>query len=207
MIAGFPGVGKTYFFRQCRNSLLPAEYDNYRFIECDVRKFRYAFGEPSLRNPDFPRNYANELKRLYKIPFSEDRRRNVVLFTSSTELNALLVQIQYTNVYPAWNIENLYLNRWQDEVRDGIPYYDAIAAGRRGPSGAVPMSRLEASNLERNFDSTLLNYSTNRLAWRFELGPFQYLRDVVPEILTGCKTTRLPKSSKFNILFGAVLIP
>lgn len=59
IISGFPGIGKSYFFRN-------QEYNNRTVLDSDSSEFSWVKDEngnnTKERNPDFPSNYIDHIK-------------------------------------------------------------------------------------------------------------------------------------------------
>ena len=98
IIAGFPGVGKSEFFKTKKN---------LRVLDSDSSKFSWlSTGE---RNPDFPANYIQHIQAM---------RWNcdiIMISTHNVVLDALeKADIPYVIVYPKASLKAEYLGRYKE---------------------------------------------------------------------------------------------
>ena len=98
VIAGFPGIGKSFLFKHKNIKAADSDSSLFSWITVDgVRK----------RNPDFPRNYIEHIQKA-------SRKNDVVLVSTHADVrNALdAAGICYALVYPTHACKQEYLNRY-----------------------------------------------------------------------------------------------
>lgn len=106
VIAGFPGVGKSFLFNNDKN-LIISDSDSSLFswiVENGEKK----------RNPNFPDNYIEHI----------EARMDIMdyIFVSTHDVVRKALQdnnIQYTLVYPDRSLKNEYLERYKNRGNDG----------------------------------------------------------------------------------------
>jgi hypothetical protein len=99
VISGFPGVGKSYVFKNNNGK--------YKILDSDSSNFSWI--EKGVRNPDFPNNYIQHIK--------ENLDKVDVIFVSSHEVvrNALKNNnIKYTIIYPNIYLKAKYLENYRN---------------------------------------------------------------------------------------------
>lgn len=102
IISGFPGVGKTYFYK---------ENPDLCIIDSDSSTFSWI--EKGIRNPEFPNNYIDHIKSIIG-NFS-------VIFVSSHKAvrDALRANnVAYILAYPDKSLKELYIERYQARGND-----------------------------------------------------------------------------------------
>ena len=101
IIAGFPGIGKSYAFNQ----------KEYKCLDSDSSLFSWI--KEGVRHPDFPNNYINHIKEnINKVDF---------IFTSTHKevIEALIKnKIPMVIVYPSRDQKSIYLNRYKQRGSD-----------------------------------------------------------------------------------------
>lgn len=98
VIAGFPGIGKSFLFKHKDIKAADSDSSLFSWITVDgVRK----------RNPDFPRNYIEHIQKA-------SRKNDVVLVSTHADVrNALdAAGICYALVYPTHKCKQEYINRY-----------------------------------------------------------------------------------------------
>lgn len=108
VICGFPGVGKT-----C------AAHDRVSVYNLDSSSFSWMYDEKNpveqIRNPDFPNNYVEEIKKLY----NEFRYEYILVSTHHVVREELKRSgIKYIVVAPKRALKSEYLIRY---IRRGSP--------------------------------------------------------------------------------------
>ena len=106
--AGFPGVGKSYFFNNS-NNLVVSDSDSSQFSWIIERRPNGA----RVRNPEFPNNYIKHIKSLIgKVD---------IIFTSTHKevIDAMIAAgIDFTIVYPSVELKDEYLKRYRERGSD-----------------------------------------------------------------------------------------
>ena len=101
IIAGFPGIGKSYVFNQRK----------YKCLDSDSSLFSWI--EKGVRHPDFPNNYIRHIKEnLGKVDY---------IFTSTHKvvIGALIENgINMLIVYPSRDQKSNYLKRYKQRGSD-----------------------------------------------------------------------------------------
>lgn len=103
VVAGFPGTGKSYMFRN--------NTDNLVLLDSDSSKFSWI--SKGVRNPIFPQNYMEHIK--------ENLGVADVIFVSThdTVIKALQENgIPFTLVYPAKELKETYLANYEQRGND-----------------------------------------------------------------------------------------
>lgn len=102
VIAGFPGVGKTWLLE---NSTTPVS---------DSDSSRFSWESPGVRHPEWPRNYVEHVRG--QMPVS-----SYVLVSTHKEVREALLQaeIPFTLVYPGLTMKEEYLQRYWDRGSTG----------------------------------------------------------------------------------------
>ena len=97
IIAGAPGIGKSSLF---------SEAGRLGFSIADSDSSEFAWLEPSVRNPDFPRNYIEHIQKL-------NGQVDVVCVSTHHEVRKALVDagVEFTLVYPGSGQKDEYLRR------------------------------------------------------------------------------------------------
>lgn len=102
VISGFPGVGKTKFFKSAIN-------DNTVILDSDSSNFSWLPGKMGIeRDPDFPNNYISHIK-------ANMGKADYILVSSHQEVRDKLREedIIYYLVYPALECKSEYLERYR----------------------------------------------------------------------------------------------
>ncbi len=96
VISGFPGVGKSHFFRTSALVVSDSDSSNFSWLR------------PGERHPDFPHNYMRHIKELLG-------ETEVILVSSHKEVRDALVDnaIRFTLVYPQRSIKQRYMDRYR----------------------------------------------------------------------------------------------
>jgi hypothetical protein len=100
VVAGFPGVGKSFFFDRYLSSL-------------DSDSSLFSWIEKGVRNPDFPNNYMDHIK--YSMG-----RVDFIFVSTHEEVRRALEEndIEYTIVYPSNELKEEYLQRYRNRGSD-----------------------------------------------------------------------------------------
>lgn len=99
IISGFPGIGKSHFFRLMKNS-------GKKILDSDSSLFSWI--EKGVRHPDFPQNYIDHIKEnVYK--------SDIILVSSHNNVRDALVEneIPFVLIYPDRKIKDEYINRYK----------------------------------------------------------------------------------------------
>ena len=101
VIAGFPGIGKSYLFNNEEFSATDSDSSQFSWIVDD--------SGAKLRNPEFPGNYIDHIKKAQQV-------YDVVLVSTHKDVrNALdAASISYALVYPSCACRSEYLQRYID---------------------------------------------------------------------------------------------
>jgi len=105
IISGFPGIGKSHFFRMMENS-------GKKVLDSDSSSFSWI--EKGVRNPDFPNNYIKHIKEnIGKV--------DIILVSSHNVVRDALVEnnILFFLVYPSRDIKDEYIDRYIQRGSDG----------------------------------------------------------------------------------------
>lgn len=106
--AGFPGVGKSNFFKNNQAML--------KISDSDSSLFSWVYNEDKVRtrNPEFPANYIAHIKSL----ISKDY--DVVFVSTHSEVIEALIEsgIQFEVVYPNRDLKEEYLRRYRERGSD-----------------------------------------------------------------------------------------
>jgi len=106
VISGFPGIGKSHFFRKNKDKVV---------LDSDSSKFSWI--EKGIRHPDFPNNYIKYIKEnlAYINPLGVGKA-DIILVSSHKNVRDALVEndIPFTLVYPSRDIKEEYLQRYKD---------------------------------------------------------------------------------------------
>lgn len=107
VIAGFPGVGKSYFTKRAKELNLSVQ---------DSDSSEFSWSEPGVRNPAFPQNYIEHIKEKL-----EDDSVDFILVSTHDIVRKALEenQIKYTLVYPDPSLKEEYINRYKERGSDG----------------------------------------------------------------------------------------
>lgn len=99
VISGFPGIGKSHFFRLMEKS-------GKRVLDSDSSNFSWI--EKGVRHPDFPQNYINHIK-------DNLHTSDIILVSSHNIVRDALVKnnIPFILVYPNRSIKEEYINRYK----------------------------------------------------------------------------------------------
>ena len=110
IISGFPGVGKTEFFKS--QQILK----EYKVLDSDSSNFSWLkFDGKKIRNPDFPQNYINHIKENLG-------EYHYILVSSHGKVRDALYnnELPFVLVYPLDNIKTRYnyLQRYKKRGND-----------------------------------------------------------------------------------------
>jgi len=96
IISGFPGIGKTYCYKQKSNLLIS---------DSDSSKFSWI--KKGIRHPDFPQNYIDHILEIYD-------RYNLILVSSHKNVREALVKnsMKFILVFPERNLKQEYIERF-----------------------------------------------------------------------------------------------
>jgi len=105
LISGFPGIGKSHFFRVMQKD------GSKKVLDSDSTNFSWI--EKGVRNPDFPNNYINHIK-------NNMDKADIILISSHDVVRNALVQnkIPFILVYPDRNIKEEYIARYRQRGSD-----------------------------------------------------------------------------------------
>lgn len=110
IISGFPGVGKSEFFRN-------QEYNNRTVLDSDSSEFSWVKDEngnnTKERNPDFPSNYIDHIK--------ENLGKVDIIFISSHDVVRKALEeanLKYVLVYPEIGAKEEYIRRYKERGND-----------------------------------------------------------------------------------------
>lgn len=98
VIAGFPGVGKSFIFN-----------NKSKYVVLDSDSSKYSWISEGVRNPDFPNNYIKHIE--------ESISKADYIFVSSHDVVREALKdnhISYTIVYPSIELKDEYLQRYKD---------------------------------------------------------------------------------------------
>lgn len=103
VVAGFPGTGKSYMFRN--------NTDNLVLLDSDSSKFSWI--SKGVRNPIFPQNYMEHIKENFGVADV------IFVSTHDTVIKALQENgIPFTLVYPAKELKDIYLANYVQRGND-----------------------------------------------------------------------------------------
>ena len=111
VIAGFPGIGKSYFTDH--NVAKSSSLRVYNFLDLDSNPFSHTHGIP---NPSFPLNYIAHIRNdLLQIPDL------VILVGVHDVVRDQMVAngINFTLVYPEQGLKGEYMKRWIERGSPG----------------------------------------------------------------------------------------
>jgi hypothetical protein len=105
LISGFPGIGKSHFFRVMQQDGIK------KVLDSDSTNFSWI--EKGVRNPDFPNNYIDHIKK------NKDKA-DIILISSHDVVRKALVEnnIPFILVYPNRNIKEEYIARYRQRGSD-----------------------------------------------------------------------------------------
>jgi len=103
VIAGFPGVGKTYMYNELK--------DKVKIIDCDSSEFSWI--KEGVRHPDFPNNYIEHIKQNLN-------KQEFILVSSHDVVREALKEheIDYVLVYPDKKLKNDYIEKYKKRGND-----------------------------------------------------------------------------------------
>ena len=106
VLAGYPGVGKSVYFKENKGTLV-SDSDSSLFSWVETP-------EGKVRNPDFPNNYIEHIKRCI------DNNYSIVFVSTHKDVLKALYEnsIAFTVVYPARNLKEEYLKRYRERGSD-----------------------------------------------------------------------------------------
>lgn len=111
VIAGFPGVGKSYIAKE-----------NTELLVLDSDSSDFSWLEPGVRNPDFPKNYIKHIKANIGIA-------DIIMVSTHSVVREALkdADIEYTLVYPNADLKLEYIKRYiKRESPDAFTRYIAV---------------------------------------------------------------------------------
>jgi hypothetical protein len=100
IIAGFPGIGKSFYFEKHKNTTLDSDSSLFSWVILDGNK---------VRNPEFPNNYISHIK--------ENIGKYEFIFVSThDQIRRALRQncIFFYLLYPARNRKDEFMQRYKD---------------------------------------------------------------------------------------------
>lgn len=101
IISGFPGVGKTYYSKNTKQSVLDSDSSTFSWIK------------PGIRNPKFPENYIHHIKQ------NLDRFDVVLVSSHKTVRDALVANgLFFILVYPDRSLKCEYIQRFINRGND-----------------------------------------------------------------------------------------
>jgi hypothetical protein len=100
VVSGFPGVGKSFFYKRNQDTLSIADSDSSRFSWADEAK--------TIRNPHFIEDYVAHVRSIM-------REKDVVLVSSHLRIREALYRegINFICVYPYADQKEEYLRRFR----------------------------------------------------------------------------------------------
>lgn len=103
VIAGFPGVGKTYMYNELK--------DKVKIIDSDSSEFSWI--KENVRHPDFPNNYIEHIKQ------NLDKQDYILVFSHDVVREALKEhEIDYVLVYPDKKLKDDYIEKYKKRGND-----------------------------------------------------------------------------------------
>lgn len=104
VICGFPGIGKTTLLDRVGKSTI---------LDSDSSNFSWANQAKNERNPDWPGNYIDYIKKNHD-------KADVILVSSHDVVRNALVNagIKFTLVYPSLQMREEYIKRYKDRGND-----------------------------------------------------------------------------------------
>lgn len=103
VIAGFPGVGKSTFFRRNMGEM--------KVSDSDSSQFSWIHDENGVktRNPDFPLNYIRHIQTMIINGY------DIIFVSTHKEVIDALKEnfIEFTIVYPSCLLKDTYINRYE----------------------------------------------------------------------------------------------
>lgn len=140
IISGFPGIGKTSFMNSCStgtfvdeiagvengkpiqvyrfNSTVQRSLMYYRVHDSDSSKYSWLYdgegNKTDQRNPDFPNNYIEHIRKLDEIPF------NIILVSSHDVVRDALAaaELPFFVAFPDIKKKDEYLERYRERGSD-----------------------------------------------------------------------------------------
>lgn len=102
IISGFPGVGKTTLFNECKN---------IKITDSDSSMFSWL--EPGVRNPEFPNNYIEHIKKCME-------EYDLILVSSHKVVRDALREhgLEYEIFYPSVEDKEIYIRRYMERGND-----------------------------------------------------------------------------------------
>lgn len=98
VVAGFPGTGKSYMFKNNTHNMV--------LLDSDSSKFSWI--SKGIRNPDFPKNYIEHIKENLGVADI------IFVSTHDTVIKALQENgIPFTLVYPNINLKEAYIRNYK----------------------------------------------------------------------------------------------
>ena len=105
LISGFPGIGKSHYFR------IIQEDGTKKVLDSDSTNFSWI--EKGVRNPDFPNNYIEHIKK------NMDTADIILISSHDIVRNALVKnRIPFILVYPSREIKEEYIKRYKERGSD-----------------------------------------------------------------------------------------
>lgn len=101
IISAFPGMGKTYYYNNHRDTCLDSDSSDFSWVETN--------DGGKIRNPDFPSNYIQNIKEnIGKYEF--------ILVSSHSQVRKALRDncLFFYLVYPTYIMKELFLNRYKE---------------------------------------------------------------------------------------------
>lgn len=106
IISGFPGIGKTEFYKKHSDTCLDSDSSNFSWSIDEVNV--------KIRNPNFPQNYIDHLKE-------NIGKYEWILVSSHKEVRDALLDncIFFYLVYPSNSLKYVYLERYKNRGDNG----------------------------------------------------------------------------------------
>lgn len=155
VISGFPGIGKSHFFRIMKNS-------DKKVLDSDSSLFSWI--EKGVRNPDFPNNYMKHIKENLG-------KADIILVSSHDIVRDALVKnnIPFTLVYPSREIKEEFINRYKQRGSDENfiklldKNWDNFIDGCENQKGCNHVTLKEGEYLSDIIENLEMNESFNEL--------------------------------------------
>jgi hypothetical protein len=156
IIAGFPGVGKSFFVDYCIPKMGPLAA--YKIIDLSPKNFRnLSKDNDDLDSPHYPQNYITAIRNL------AEANNTVLLINTDPTVRQTLIDNGYRIkiVYPQVSHKNFYIKRYRDMRSD--PEW--------------------ISNFEKDWDTYLSNLSLQHGCRHVVLRNAQNLQGVIEDIV------------------------
>jgi hypothetical protein len=146
VIAGFPGVGKSKLIDKVTSGELR---NDGLIIDSDSSHFSWL--SPGVRNPAFPKNYIDHIKRNIGIV-------SYILVSTHKDVRDRLANenIHYTLVYPGIELKEEYIQRYRD--RGSVDSFITL--------------------MDNNWDNFIEDLIFEEFPTKLQLEPDQFLSDI-----------------------------